>query len=40
LNKKGGINQKKQMNGEYEKVKEGIYSSDLIILMERMIDLV
>jgi hypothetical protein len=40
LNKNGTVNYKKQGNGEYEKVKEGRYSSALVSLMERMIDVV
>jgi hypothetical protein len=40
LNKNGTINHKKQENGEYEKVKEGRYSSALVSLMERMMDVV
>jgi hypothetical protein len=39
LNKKGMVNHKKQVTGEYEKVKEG-YSSALIGLMERMMHVV
>jgi hypothetical protein len=31
------VNYKKQVTGEYEKVKEGRYSSGLIGLMERMV---
>jgi hypothetical protein len=34
------VNHKKQMSGEYEKVKEGRYSSALVSLMERMINVV
>jgi hypothetical protein len=40
LNANGMINHKKQGNGEYEKVKEGRYSSALVNLMERMMDVV
>jgi hypothetical protein len=40
LNKKGIVSYKKQVTGEYEKVKEGRYSSALINLMERMMDVV
>jgi hypothetical protein len=40
LNKNGTINHRKQVNGEYEKVKEGKYSSALIDLMERMMHVV
>jgi hypothetical protein len=40
LNENGIINNRKILNGEYEKVKEGKYSSALINLMERMIDVV
>jgi hypothetical protein len=40
LNKIGLVNQKKQVFGEYEKVKEGRYSSALVNLMERMMDVV
>jgi hypothetical protein len=40
LNKNGIVNHKKQVNGEYEKVKEGRYSSALVTLMERMMDVV
>jgi hypothetical protein len=40
LNKSGMVNHKKQLGGEYEKVKEGRYSSALISLMERMIHVV
>jgi hypothetical protein len=32
------VNDKKQGNGEYEKVKEGRYNSALVSLMERMMD--
>jgi hypothetical protein len=34
------INHRKQVNGEFEKVKEGKYSSALVNLMERMMDVV
>jgi hypothetical protein len=34
------VNHKRLVNGEYEKVKEGRYSSALISLMERMMDVV
>jgi hypothetical protein len=34
----GTVKHRKQVNGEYEKVKEGRYSSGLIDLMERMMD--
>jgi hypothetical protein len=40
LNKKGMVNHKKQLGGEYEKVKEGIYSLVLVSLMERMMHVV
>jgi hypothetical protein len=40
MNKNGMVNYKKQVNGEYEKVKEGRYSSALISLMERMMHVV
>jgi hypothetical protein len=40
LSKNGVINHKKLANGEYEKIKEGKYSSTLVNLMERMIDVV
>jgi hypothetical protein len=40
LNKKGMVNHKKQVIGEYDKVKEGRYSSALIYLMERMMHVV
>jgi hypothetical protein len=34
------VNNRKILNGEYEKVKEGRYSSALVSLMERMMDVV
>jgi hypothetical protein len=34
------VNHKKQLGGEYEKIKEGRYSSALVNLMERMMDVV
>jgi hypothetical protein len=40
LNKKGMVNHKKQVTGEYEKVKERRYSSALVSLMERMMHVV
>jgi hypothetical protein len=40
LNKNGTVNHKRQVTGEYEKVKEGRYSSALINLMERMMNVV
>jgi hypothetical protein len=40
LNLNGTINYKNQVGGEYKKVKEGRYSSTLIDLMERMMDVV
>jgi hypothetical protein len=40
LNINGTVNHRKQVNGEYEKVKEGRYSSAFINLMERMMDAV
>jgi hypothetical protein len=40
LNANGTVNHKKQGSGEYEKVKEGRYSSALVMLMERMMDVV
>jgi hypothetical protein len=40
LNANGTVNHKKQGMGEYEKVKEGKYSSALVSLMERMMDVV
>jgi hypothetical protein len=40
LNEIGTINYRKILNGEYEKIKEGRYSSGLINLMERMMDVV
>jgi hypothetical protein len=40
LNENGMVNHRKQVSGDYEKVKEGRYSSALINLMERMIDVV
>jgi hypothetical protein len=39
MNKKE-VNHKRQYYGEYEKVKEGRYSSALIDLMERMMHVV
>jgi hypothetical protein len=40
LNANGRVNHKRQVKGEYEKVKEGRYSSALVNLMERMMDVV
>jgi hypothetical protein len=40
LNENGTVNHKKQVNGEYEKVKEGRFSSALVNLMEKMMDVV
>jgi hypothetical protein len=40
LNKNGMVNHRKQINGEYEKVKEERYSTELINLMERMMNVV
>jgi hypothetical protein len=40
LNENGTINIKRILNGEYEKVEKGKYSSALINLMERMVDVV
>jgi hypothetical protein len=40
LNSNGTVSSRRQGKGEYEKVKEGRYSSALINLMERMIDVV
>jgi hypothetical protein len=40
FNTNGTLNTKRQGKGEYEKVKEGRYSSALINLMERMMDVV
>jgi hypothetical protein len=40
LNADGTMNRKRQENGEYEKVKEGRYSSALVNLMEKMMDAV
>jgi hypothetical protein len=40
LNKKGMVNHKKQVTGEYEKLEEVKYSLALIGLMERMMHVV
>jgi hypothetical protein len=40
LNVNGTVDHKKQRKGEHEKVKEGRYSSALINLMERMMNVV
>jgi hypothetical protein len=40
LSKNGMVNHKRLVKGEYEKVKEGRYSSTLVKLMERMIHVV
>jgi hypothetical protein len=40
LNENGIINYRKILSGEYEKIKEGRYSSALVNLMERMIEFV
>jgi hypothetical protein len=40
LNANGMVNNKKQGSGEYEKVKKGRYSSALVNLMERMMNVV
>jgi hypothetical protein len=40
LNENGTINNRRILGVEYEKVKEGRYSSALINLMERMMDVV
>jgi hypothetical protein len=36
LNENKTVNHRKQVNGEYEKIKEGRYSSGLVNLMERI----
>jgi hypothetical protein len=40
LNKNNTMNDGKRLKGEYEKVKEGRYSSALVDLMERMMNVV
>jgi hypothetical protein len=40
LNANGTVNSRRQVKGEYEKVKEGRYSSALVNLMERMMNVV
>jgi hypothetical protein len=40
LNANKTVNHKKQGSGGYEKVKEGRYSSALVNLMERIMDVV
>jgi hypothetical protein len=40
LNANGTVNSRRHINGEYEKVKEGSYSSALVNLMERMMNVV
>jgi hypothetical protein len=40
LNANGTVNHGRQGKGEYEKVKRGKYSSRLVNLMERMMDVV
>jgi hypothetical protein len=40
LNENSTINNRRILNGEYEMVKEGRYSSALISLMGRMMDMV
>jgi hypothetical protein len=40
LNANGTVNHGRQGKGQYEKIKEGRYSSALVDLMERMMDVV
>jgi hypothetical protein len=40
MSKNGMVNNKRLVNGEYEKVKEGRYSSALVSLMEKMMHVV
>jgi hypothetical protein len=40
LNANGMVNSRRQGSGQYEKVKEGRYSSALVNLIERMMDVV
>jgi hypothetical protein len=40
INSSGLVNVRKQIEGKYEKVEEGKYSSGLITLMEKMLDVV